>query len=150
MNEEEDRAEFYTSDLATEKLYNHFIRYEDPNRREVLIDKYGVDALEDDVERVFLEAAQVYTRAEISRKYLPAINGFKLSLKYAEQHQHNKLTESYKAIVDSITKKIFNAPIMEEGLRGIYAGLSGIRQTFSTLTLGLSSQAFAREMLQGF
>lgn len=150
MNEEDDRAEFYTSDLATEKLYNHFIRYEDPNRREALIDKYGVDALEDDVERVFLEAAQVYTRAEISRKYLPAINGFKLSLKYAEQHQHNKLTESYKAIVDSITKKIFNAPIMEEGLRGIYAGLSGIRQTFSTLTLGLSSQAFAREMLQGF
>lgn len=150
MDQDSDKQEWYKNDLDQEKLFNRFVKYNDPNIREEVIKEYGVDALETDLERVFNEVAQAYTKASVSKKYLPAINGFKLAIKYAEQAQGNNLENTYKAVLDSINKKIYGNPIMQKQLQPIYGALSGIRSTFSVMTLGLSSKAFAREMLQGF
>ena len=149
MDQDSDKQEWYKNDLDQEKLFNRFIKYNDPNIREEVIKEYGVDALETDLERVFNEVAQAYTKASVSKKYLPAINGFKLAIKYAEQAQGNNLENTYKAILDSINKKIYGNPIMQKQLQPIYGALSGVRSTFSVMALGLSSKAFAREMLQG-
>lgn len=148
---DEEREEFYKNDLAQERLFNRFTKYDnDLNLREDLIKRYGVESLETDLERVFLEAAQAYIKAQVSRKYIPAINAFKLSMKYMQEAQNNKLESTYKAMIDSIESKIYNNPIMSSGLRGPYGILSSIRQIFSGMTLGLSSKAFAREIIQGF
>lgn len=146
-----DREQWFKDDLSQERLFNRFVKYDfNSEARERVINDYGVDALETDIERVFLEAAQAYTKAQVSKKYIPAINGFKLSMKYMEQAQNNNFEQTYKAMMDSIQKKIYGNPIIPKDLQGAYAVLSGIRGVFSGMTLGLSSKAFAREMLQGF
>ena len=150
MDNDSDKQEWYKNDLDQERLFNRFVKYSDPNIREEIIKEYGVDALETDLERVFNEVAQAYTKASVSKKYLPAINGFKLAINYAQQAQGNNLENTYKAVLDSINKKIYGNPIMQKQLQPIYGALSGIRSTFSVMALGLSSKAFAREMLQGF
>lgn len=149
--EDGEREEWFKNDLDQQRLYNHFVTYEIDSNRERAINELGVDGLETDLERVLVNAVTAYTRAEVSKKYLPAINGFKLSMKYAIDHQHANLEQTYEAMLKSIKRKVYGESIMQDKhLRQLYAGISGIRSTFSGMTLGLSSKAFAREILQGF
>ena len=149
--EDGERQNWFNDDLDQERLYNHFATYDIESNRERAINELGVDGLETDLERVLVNAVSAYTRAEISRKYLPAINGFKLSMKYAIDHQHANLEKTYEAMLKSVKRKMYSESIMEDqNLRNMYACVSGIRSAFSGMTLGLSSKAFARELLQGF
>ena len=129
------------------QLYNKFEL--DHSQREQKLNEHGTGSYETDLEAVFNEALFVYTKQEVSRKYVPIFNAMRAGLVYASQQGGNNLTDVITAFDKMVKSKFYGENIMDKNLQGIYKVIAVLKSAFSTLTLGLSVRSFLREILQG-
>lgn len=128
-------------------VYNKFALTS--TQRKQKIEDHKVGFFETNIELIFNEALQQYTRQEISAKYVPIFQAMRLTLQF--QRTHNK--ESNDSVLETFDKllksKFYGETLIKEDAQPLYRWLNLIKKGFTTLTLGLNFTSFFRELLAG-
>ena len=100
-----------------------------------------------DLQAIFLNTAAASMVTKASKKYIPYFLAFKAGLSYSITVGKANIPELEETISDFIDAKVLKKNIRDASLDLVADLMSALRRTTSTVTLGLNTRAFAREML---
>lgn len=132
---------------AQQKVYNKF-RLNGLSRTN-LIDSYGVNGFETQLENLLLSVIHTYTTEDVMNEYLPRLQGIKIALQYNQQ-MYGVATDNVIEYIDKfIDVNAYGKPIMDKQLREVYKCLSTVKSITTATALGLNMRSGVREMMQG-
>lgn len=130
-----------------QKVYNKF-KINSLSRAN-LIDSYGINGLETQLENLLLDVIHTYTTEKVMSEYLPRLQGIKIALQYNQQ-MYGVATENLIEYIDKfIDVNAYGKPIMDKQLQEIYKCLSTVKSITTATALGLNLRSGVREMMQG-
>ena len=107
----DNESEVYDARKEMYKMVNQFDAGEKPNIRSKMINQYGVDYWETNVEKLLLRHRAARAKQEELDKVFPLIKAVALHTKYQGIFQNNNFENDLQYIHDYIRNKIFNMPI---------------------------------------
>lgn len=129
------------------KVYNKY-RLNGLSRSD-LIENYGIDGLETQLEDLLLNVIHTYTMEEVMNEYLPRLQGIKIALQY-QTGMFGVVTDHVLEYIDKfIDANVYSKPIMAKELQGAYKMLSVVKSITTATALGLNLRSGIREMMQG-
>jgi hypothetical protein len=132
---------------AQQKVYNKF-RINSLSRAN-LIDSYGINGFETQLENLLLDVIHTYTTEDVMNEYLPRLQGIKIALQYNQQ-MYGVATDNVIEYIDKfIDVNAYGKPIMDKQLGEIYKFLSTVKSITTATALGLNMRSGIREMMQG-
>jgi hypothetical protein len=132
---------------SQQKVYNKF-RINSLSRAN-LIDNYGINGFETQLENLLLNVIHSYTTEEVMNEYLPRLQGIKIALQYNQQ-MYGVATDNVIEYIDKfIDVNAYGKPIMDKQLGEVYKFLSTIKSITTATALGLNMRSGIREMMQG-
>lgn len=130
-----------------QKVYNKF-RLNGLSRAN-LIESYGINGLETQLEDLLLDVIHSYTTEEVMNEYLPRLQGIKIALQYNSE-MYGVATENLIEYIDKfIDVNAYGKPIMDKQLQEVYKVLSTVKSITTATALGLNMKSGIREMMQG-
>jgi hypothetical protein len=105
--------------------------------------------METNLEDLIRSYLHVYVTEEVSSKFLPLIQGFKIGLLCQEFFYGQKVDNLIEFIKKYTQLNIYNEPIMDEGLQSAYKFMAMLKQVATATTLGFNLKSGIRETLQG-
>ena len=145
FNAQEEEKTNYERDSL--EVYNKF-RIDQSTRNKILNDE-GVESMETNLEDLIRSYLHVYVTEEVSSKFLPLIQGFKIGLLCQEFFYGQKVDNLIEFIKKYTQLNIYNEPIMDEGLQPAYKFMAMLKQVATATTLGFNLKSGTRETLQG-
>lgn len=129
------------------EVYNKFKM--DANSRQAILDKYGTEGLETQLEHVLRGMIHAYSTEEVLNEYLPRMQALKFTLQYYK-HMFGVETEHMNDIIEKfITINAYGQPIMDKNLHFAYKCLSTVRNITGATVLGWNLRSGIRELMQG-
>lgn len=130
-----------------QKVYNKF-RINSLSRAN-LIDSYGINGFETQLENLLLDVIHTYTTEDVMNEYLPRLQGIKIALQYNQQ-MYGVATDNVIEYIDKfIDVNAYSKPIMDKQLGEVYKFLSTVKSITTATALGLNMRSGIREMMQG-
>lgn len=132
---------------SQQRIYNKFKI--DGLSRTNLIENYGINGLETQLEDLLLSVIHTYTTEEVMNEYLPRLQGIKIALQY-NQSMYGVATDNVIEYIDKfIDVNAYGKPIMDKQLQEVYKFLSTVKSITTATALGLNMRSGIREMTQG-
>ena len=144
----EDEEEAIEYNRLGQALYNKF-DITSGKRLQRIEERGGPEAFDLNCERVFRQALVAYTKTEVSKEYLPIIEGLRLGIAYKNSYGGAKTEELLTVFDKAVRSKIYGESLIPKELRPIYRWISVVRNVFTEMALALNFTSFFRETLQG-
>lgn len=129
------------------KLYNKYDK--NAYQREILIRDHGIGFFETDLEEVINKALVAYTKSNLSRKYIPILDGMRVALRVSSRYGGTKMKDTLEGFDKLVKAKFYEETIIDEKLRPYARWVSALRAGLSKLALGFNFRSFFRETFQG-
>lgn len=132
---------------SSTRVYN---KYElDGLNRETLLNKYGTEHFETNLNRLLDDFVITYSIQEVMNEYLPRLQGIKIALQF-NQWMYGTINKDTIDYIDKyITINVHNQPIMDKNLQPIYKVLTTVRSVTTATALAWNFKSGIREMMQG-
>ncbi len=107
---------------------------------------------ETDLELVLNSALVEFSRANVSKKYVPAIAAMRIALQKEDAlsgTNKTKMTNIRKVFDKTVKSKFYGETVVDENLQPILKFLNMFKGVFTDLTLSLNTRSLVRESIQG-
>lgn len=144
----EDEEDVLEHNSLGQQLYNKF-DLTSGARRQKIENHGGAGYFDLNCERVFNQVLLAYTKSEVSKDFLPLVEGLRLGIAYNSSYGGAKTNDLLKTFDKAVKSKFYGQSIIPKEYQGIYKYFSFIRNVFTRMALSLNFTSFFRETLQG-
>lgn len=130
------------------ELYNKFNQNTQARQR-IINEHGGVGFFETNLEDVINQALVAYNKSRLSRKFIPIIDGMRVSMRINSQYGGAKMKDTLENFDKLVSSKFFGESIVDEQLQPYMRWVQTLKSFFSKLQLGFNFRSFFRELFQG-
>lgn len=109
------------------------------------IEKNGVEYYSTNLDSIFLVTMAWNTKVNACKRFLPALQGFRVLLRIENQNNKAKMDEIESAMVKYIGRILYNQNVMDPSYATAYGLLATMKGIVSKVALGFKASALFRE-----
>lgn len=120
------------------------------NKRQRLIDQYGVNDFETNIELILALYKMAQIKTQEVNKILPTIRALQVALSLKGALTGKDMSTTIEFIFDTTKSSIYEESLVPEEMRGLFRFITGFRSAASTIALSWNVANLPRELLMGF